>query len=200
MQPFVASGRYVPHEASALSRLSIRRLAMSITYRPAREADLVRSDQLVVASINDLTQRHGFGPMAASSPPAFQLFSLRDDADGLWVAKEADEIVGFAWSWTCGDLWFLAQLFVSPDHQGRSIGNELPIVRHALESALTLTGSPDPRNDRICITSSCPRQFVEAPDLCCCGQQSWFLERLCADHHGPRPCARSYWQAQQRQP
>jgi ribosomal protein S18 acetylase RimI-like enzyme len=93
----------------------------------------VRSDQLVVASINDLTQRHGFGLMAASSPPAFQLFSLRDDADGLWVAKEADEILGFAWSWTCGDLWFLAQLFVSPDHQGRSIGNELlkRIFEHA---------------------------------------------------------------------
>ena len=25
---------------------------------------------------------------------------------------------------------------------------------------MTQTGSPDPRNDRICITSSCPRQFV----------------------------------------
>src|SRR6266478_7855909 len=27
-------------------------------------------------------------------------------------------------------------------------------------SALTQTGSPDPRNDRICIMSSCPRQLV----------------------------------------
>ena len=96
-----------------------------ITYRRARETDLVRSDQLVVASINDLTQRHGFGPIATSSPPAFQLFSISDDADGLWVATEADEILGFAWSWACGGLWFLAQLFVSPDHQGRGIGNEL---------------------------------------------------------------------------
>ena len=26
---------------------------------------------------------------------------------------------------------------------------------------MTQAGSPDPRNDRICITSSCPRQFVE---------------------------------------
>jgi hypothetical protein len=26
--------------------------------------------------------------------------------------------------------------------------------------ALTQAGSPNPRNDRICITSSCPRQFV----------------------------------------
>jgi GNAT superfamily N-acetyltransferase len=64
--------------------------------------------------------------MATSHPPAFQLFSLKDDAGGLWVAEEADEILGFAWSWVCGDLCFFPpQLFVSPDHQGRSIGNEL---------------------------------------------------------------------------
>ena len=94
---------------------------MPILCRPAREEDLERSDRLVVASINDLTQRHGFGPMAAAHPPEFQLFSLKDDAGGLWVAEEANEILGFAWSWVCGDLWFLAQLFVSPDHQGEEI-------------------------------------------------------------------------------
>ena len=32
---------------------------------------------------------------------------------------------GFAFSWVCGDLWFLAELFVSPDRQGRGIGHEL---------------------------------------------------------------------------
>jgi GNAT superfamily N-acetyltransferase len=112
---------------------------MPILCRRAREEDLERSDQLVVASINDLTQRHGFGPMAAAHPPEFQLFSLKDDAGGLWVAEEADEILGFAWSWVCGDLWFLAQLFVSPDHQGRSIGNELLIrtFEHAKKSGAT---------------------------------------------------------------
>ncbi len=30
----------------------------------------------------------------------------------------------------------------------------------AFEDALTPAGSPDPRNDRVCITSSCPRQFL----------------------------------------
>ena len=35
-----------------------------------------------------------------------------------------------------------------------------PNRSHALESALTQAGSPVPRNDRICITSSCPRQLV----------------------------------------
>jgi ribosomal protein S18 acetylase RimI-like enzyme len=112
---------------------------MPVACRPARAQDLERADALVVASINDFTERHGFGPMAASGAPNFQLFSLKDDADGLWVAEDADEILGFAWSWVCGDLWFLAQLFVAPDHQGRSIGNELlkRTLEHAQNSGAT---------------------------------------------------------------
>ena len=50
---------------------------------------------------------------------------MKDDPDGLWVAEDAGQMVGFAWSWACGELWFLAQLFVSPDQQGGGIGNEL---------------------------------------------------------------------------
>jgi ribosomal protein S18 acetylase RimI-like enzyme len=98
---------------------------MPIHYRPARAEDFVRADALVVGSINDLTARHGFGKIASARPPQFQLFSLQDDPDGLWVAEDAGEMVGFAWSWVCGDLWFLAQLFVSPTQQGSGIGNEL---------------------------------------------------------------------------
>src|SRR3979411_1282546 len=74
---------------------------MPILCRPAREEDLERSDQLVVATLNHLTQRPGFGPMAASHPTDFQMFSLKDDAGVLWVAEEANEILGFAWSWGC---------------------------------------------------------------------------------------------------
>jgi ribosomal protein S18 acetylase RimI-like enzyme len=106
---------------------------MSVVCRPARIQDLEFADALVVSSINDLTERHGFGPMAVSSPPRFQIFSLRDDPDGLWVAEEDNRILGFAWSWVCSDVWFLAQLFVSPHHQGRSIGNEL--IKRTLEHA-----------------------------------------------------------------
>jgi ribosomal protein S18 acetylase RimI-like enzyme len=106
---------------------------MPILCRPARAQDLERADELVVASFNDLTQRHGFGAIATSHPPNFQLFSLKDDAGGLWVAEEAGEILGFAWSWVCGDFWFLAQLFVSPGHQGRGIGNTL--LKRAFEHA-----------------------------------------------------------------
>src|SRR5262245_62989994 len=34
-----------------------------------------------------------------------------------------------------------------------------PNQKHAFKDALTQTGSPDPRIDLVCITSSCPRQF-----------------------------------------
>lgn len=106
---------------------------MSLIYRPARAQDLVTAEALVVSTINDLTERHGFGPMATASPPNFQLFSLQDDPDGLWIAEDGGVIRGFAWSWVCGDVWFLAQLFVDPSHQGHGIGNEL--IKRTLEHA-----------------------------------------------------------------
>src|SRR5271169_6181420 len=114
----------------------LRSCPMPLVYRSARAQDLERADKLVVASINDLTERHGFGgfgPLVASRPPNFQLFSLKDDPNGLWVAEDAGELLGFAWSWVCGDLWFLAQLFVSPAQQGRGIGNEL--IKRTFEHA-----------------------------------------------------------------
>ncbi|MGY5801484.1 GNAT family N-acetyltransferase [Rhizobium sp. LEGMi12c] len=109
---------------------------MPLVYRPALADDLAATDALVVASINDLTVRHGFGAMAAASAPNFQLFSLKDDPDGLWVADDGGEILGFAWSWVCGNVWFLAQLFVDPARQGQGIGNELleRTMEHARKS------------------------------------------------------------------
>jgi len=98
---------------------------MPIIYRIARAEDLQRAGELVVRSMNDLSERHGFGPMATVRPPTFSVFSLKDDPDGLWVAEDTGEILGFAFSWICGDLWFLAQLFVSPGQQGRGIGQAL---------------------------------------------------------------------------
>lgn len=112
---------------------------MPLVFRPARAEELARAEVLVARSINDLTERHGFGPIATLRPPDFQLFSLKDDPDGLWVAEVGGEIVGFALSWVCGSLWFLAELFVSPGHQGRGIGNELlaRTFEHAAKTGAT---------------------------------------------------------------
>lgn len=98
---------------------------MSLSYRRAHEADLLRADALVVQSINEVLVRHGFEPFATPGVPMFQTFCRTEAPDGLWVAEEAGEIVGFAWSWACEELWFLAQLFVSPGLQGKGIGDTL---------------------------------------------------------------------------
>ncbi len=98
---------------------------MSVTVRPARAEDMQPAQELIVASINDLTERHAFGAMASVRVPDFQLFSLKDDPRGLWVAEENGEIAGVAFSWTCGELWFLAELFVAPRLQGSGIGRDL---------------------------------------------------------------------------
>jgi len=112
-------------DPEARERFRSESFTMPVAYRPARAEEIERAEELVVRSINDLTERHGFGPMASLRPPQFQLFCLSDDPEGLWVAEDAGQMLGFAFSWVCGDLWFLAELFVSPGNQGRGIGNEL---------------------------------------------------------------------------
>ena len=98
---------------------------MAAIIRPARAEEMQTALQLVVRSINDLTERHGFGPMASARPADFQLFSLKDDPDGLWIAEADGEIVGFTFSWVNDDFWFLAELFISPARQGDGIGGAL---------------------------------------------------------------------------
>ncbi len=106
---------------------------MAIAFRPAQETELERIQELVVESINDLSKRHGFGQVASVRSATFQLFSFNDDPGGLWVAEDSGRIVGSAFSWVCGDLWFLAELFIAPHMQGLGIGREL--LRKALNHA-----------------------------------------------------------------
>ena len=106
---------------------------MSVALRPARADELQRAQELIVSSINGLTERHGFGAMASLRPAAFQLFFFNEDPGGFWIAEDGDEIVGTAFSWVCGDLWFLAELFIAPRMQGSGIGRKL--LRRTLHHA-----------------------------------------------------------------
>jgi ribosomal protein S18 acetylase RimI-like enzyme len=98
---------------------------MAVTIRAAKHDDLEATDALVCASINELTERHGFGSFARPSPPRLQRFSLEDDPDGLWVAEVDGNLAGFGFSWEHDGLWFLAQLFVKPSLQAGGIGAQL---------------------------------------------------------------------------
>jgi GNAT superfamily N-acetyltransferase len=106
---------------------------MTVIYRPAREHELAAAQTLTAASINDLTQRHGFGAIASARPAAFQAFSLQDDPGGLWIAEQDGRLIGSVFAWRCERLWFLAELFIAPELQGRGIGQDL--LAHALTHA-----------------------------------------------------------------
>jgi hypothetical protein len=66
----------------------------AIIYRPAREDELAAAQTLTAASINDLTQRHGFRAIATARTPEFQIFSLRDGR-GAARQRTAGRIAGF---------------------------------------------------------------------------------------------------------
>ena len=53
---------------------------MPVVCRPARAEDLERADALVVANINELATRQGFGPIASANQPKPALFALQDAA------------------------------------------------------------------------------------------------------------------------
>jgi hypothetical protein len=80
---------------------------MPIVLRPARHDDLAPAQELVVRSINALTERHGFVPMASVRPTLFQSFSLRDDPDGLWIAEDEQGLAGSVFSWVSGRFLLL---------------------------------------------------------------------------------------------
>src|SRR3954452_19676061 len=63
--------------------------------------------------------------------------------------------------------------------------DRVPIKNAHLEVRLPKRVLPIPGTTVICITSSCPRQFVCPCRLGRCGQQCWFFEPLTPHHHGP---------------
>jgi GNAT superfamily N-acetyltransferase len=112
---------------------------MSIRYRPATTQDLKPAAEVVKEALNDLELRFGFDAITGSLDVAFPQFCLSEDPAGLWIAEDANEIVGFGFSWTAEELWFLSQLFVRPRRQSSGIGREL--LTRTLQQAQS-RGSP----------------------------------------------------------
>jgi hypothetical protein len=78
-----------------------------------------------------------------------------------------------------------------------------PKQNGALLAALTQAGSPNPRNNRICITSSCPRQLMLPIYLLACLMLPAIVSAPCISRRGPswpRPSAQSCWRARRPPP
>ena len=64
---------------------------------------------------------------------------LKEDGEGFWVAEVEGNLAGLTLSWVRGSLWYLAHLFVSPEHQGLNIGQNLMerAMKHHKGTAIT---------------------------------------------------------------
>jgi GNAT superfamily N-acetyltransferase len=117
----------------------------AVQIRAATEADLDALYDVFRASIGELFRRHGLEPPA---PPreafvAQQSHLLRHDPERSVVADDAGRVAAFAAALVRGDSWFLASLFVLPEHQGRGLGTRLldAVWGESHPRRLTLTDS-----------------------------------------------------------
>ena len=104
--------------------------------RHPRQEDFFEITNLHRSAADNLLKQHGFDqaspftsnklpPIPTTGPFPWFENALKEDREGFWVAEADSKIVGFTLSWVRGSLWFLAQLFVSPNYQGHGIGNKL---------------------------------------------------------------------------
>jgi GNAT superfamily N-acetyltransferase len=99
-----------------------------VDFRPATAGDFDAMYEVLVAAEGGLRERHRF-PWAA--PPPLELFVdvhahlLRWDAERMHVAEEDGRVVAFVAAFVRGDAWFLSDLFVDPEAQGRGVGTRL---------------------------------------------------------------------------
>jgi GNAT superfamily N-acetyltransferase len=106
-----------------------------VSYRKAKVEDFPGILGLIRSSFDGVLREHGFfdsSPFASSKLPAvpqqgFPWFEmgLKEDGEGFWVAEVEEKLAGLTLSWVRGSLWYLAHLFVSPEHQGLNIGQNL---------------------------------------------------------------------------
>jgi hypothetical protein len=96
-----------------------------VELRPTTDGDLPALHAIFLDAIGSVFVPHGF---EAPSPTLETFSNLQGHIlrTGTSVVAEADEsVVGYGSSWTRGDDWFLASLFVDPAAHGRGVGSAL---------------------------------------------------------------------------
>jgi GNAT superfamily N-acetyltransferase len=100
---------------------------VEIEYRLAKQADLPAVAITFATAIDDLDKKHGFftHPSSTSPPNPQYAFWLGKDPASFWVATHRGRVVGYTYSFLRGSFWFLADLFILPEYQGKGIGGDL---------------------------------------------------------------------------
>jgi len=90
-------------------------------------SDIPTIAKVFAEAIDGIGRQHGFldEPTPVSPPNPQYAFWLTKNPEAFWVAEEGDQVVGYSFSFLRGTLWFLADLFILPEHQGKGIGGSL---------------------------------------------------------------------------
>jgi ribosomal protein S18 acetylase RimI-like enzyme len=99
--------------------------APALDFRPMTVGDIDATGYIRKAAMEALDREQGREP-PAWEPRTLPHFAhlLRTDPDGAWVVTLGGLAVGYAMGFTRGDVWFLAQLFVLPEAQGKGVGQK----------------------------------------------------------------------------
>ena len=104
-------------------------MSIDITYRIAREDDLSAMRLVQSKSLYDLLVTRGRSEPSAipitDEPSTEMRLALRTDPKLSWIAIEDGRPIGFSVGFVRGELWFLSDLFVLPEAQGKGVGAEL---------------------------------------------------------------------------
>ncbi len=103
-------------------------------YRHAKVSDIPAVAKVFATAIDDIDRKHGFfeKPTPRSPPSPQYAFWLKKNPGAFWIAEDRGRVVGYTFSFLRGSFWFLADLFILPEHQGKGIGGTL--IRKTLGS------------------------------------------------------------------
>ena len=87
--------------------------------RPTTDGDLPALHAIFLDAIGSVFVPHGFEPPTPSLATFSNLQGHIRRTGTSVVAEEDGRVVGYGSSWTRGDDWFLASLFVAPAAHGR---------------------------------------------------------------------------------
>lgn len=107
---------------------------MGLGYRHAEASDIPSVARVFATAIDDVDRKHGFfdEPTPVTIPNPQYDFWLEKNPWAFWVAEDNSNVVGYTFSFLRGSLWFLADLFILPEFQGKGIGGAL--IKKTLES------------------------------------------------------------------
>lgn len=99
--------------------------------RPVTEDDLEAMHRVFAAAETELHTRRGCeSPVAPAFDPdgrwvAIHRHLLAHDGERMFAATVGGRIAGYTSAYVRGDRWYLAALFIHPDHQGAGLGKAL---------------------------------------------------------------------------